>query len=176
MTPHPRIRKTIKWGGAVVTLLLVAAWIGSAWWSGICRIGELRGCSCVKGRLYFWKDAATANHRFMSDEALSARLQGRELVAPTAPHASLFACSIDQGGGSLDCTFDVRGDSTEYQIAVPLYALAAASLTLTLAAWRLDTLARRRANVNLCPHCNYDRTGLAGGAACPECGAAPAKS
>ena len=31
MKPHPRIRKTIKWGGAVVTVLLVVAWIGSGW-------------------------------------------------------------------------------------------------------------------------------------------------
>src|SRR4051812_37657088 len=33
MKPHPRIRKTIKWGGAVLTVLLVALWIGSGWWS-----------------------------------------------------------------------------------------------------------------------------------------------
>jgi hypothetical protein len=30
MKPHPRIRKTIKWGGAAVTLLLVVVWIASA--------------------------------------------------------------------------------------------------------------------------------------------------
>ena len=29
MKPHPRIRKTIKWGGAAVTLLLVVVWIDS---------------------------------------------------------------------------------------------------------------------------------------------------
>jgi hypothetical protein len=33
MRPHPRIRKTIKWGGATVTLLLVVLWIGSNWWA-----------------------------------------------------------------------------------------------------------------------------------------------
>ena len=32
MKPHPRIRKTIKWGGAVVTVLLVVVWIASGWW------------------------------------------------------------------------------------------------------------------------------------------------
>src|SRR5581483_8527771 len=31
MKPRPRIRKTIKWGGAAVTVLLVVVWIGSAW-------------------------------------------------------------------------------------------------------------------------------------------------
>lgn len=30
MKPHPRIRKTIKWGGAAVTVLLVVVWI----WDG----------------------------------------------------------------------------------------------------------------------------------------------
>jgi hypothetical protein len=30
--PHPRIRKTIKWGGAAVTVLLAVVWIGSALW------------------------------------------------------------------------------------------------------------------------------------------------
>jgi hypothetical protein len=38
MRPHPRVRKTIKWSGAAVTLLLAVAWIGSAWaylnWGG----------------------------------------------------------------------------------------------------------------------------------------------
>ncbi len=32
MKPHPRIRKTIKWGGAVVTVVLVVVWVLSQWW------------------------------------------------------------------------------------------------------------------------------------------------
>src|SRR5437762_2158764 len=32
MKPYPRIRKTVKWGGAAVTVLLLVVWIGSAWW------------------------------------------------------------------------------------------------------------------------------------------------
>src|SRR6185295_4090222 len=31
--PYPRIRKTVKWGGAIVTVLLVALWLGSGWWT-----------------------------------------------------------------------------------------------------------------------------------------------
>ena len=31
MKPHPKLRKTIKWGGAVVTVLLVVVWVGSGW-------------------------------------------------------------------------------------------------------------------------------------------------
>ena len=29
MKPHARIRKTVKWGGAAMTVLLVVVWIGS---------------------------------------------------------------------------------------------------------------------------------------------------
>ena len=31
MKPHPRIRKTVKWGGAAVTVLLGVVWIASLW-------------------------------------------------------------------------------------------------------------------------------------------------
>ena len=30
--PHPRIRKMVKWGGAVASVLLMGAWVGSVWW------------------------------------------------------------------------------------------------------------------------------------------------
>ena len=56
---------------------------------------------------------------------------------------------------------------------MPLWVPA---LLLAIAVWRLDTLARLRAKLNLCPKCNYDRAGLAVGAACPECGLKPAES
>jgi len=46
------------------------------------------------------------------------------------------------------------------------------SAAITAVAWRLDTLARRRADRTHCPRCRYDRSGLAAGAVCPECGTA----
>jgi rubrerythrin len=55
-----------------------------------------------------------------------------------------------------------------------LWPLVLAALALTLYAWHLDTLARRRARLNFCPKCNYDRTGLPKDAVCPECGAVAA--
>jgi hypothetical protein len=56
-------------------------------------------------------------------------------------------------------------------LLIPLWWLIVPPLFMTAAAWRLDLLAGRRARLNLCPTCHYDRTGLAPGAACPECGA-----
>ncbi len=53
---------------------------------------------------------------------------------------------------------------------IPIWIVIAPCLLLTVILWRLDTLPLRRAKLNLCPHCNYDRTGLALDAKCPECG------
>ena len=55
---------------------------------------------------------------------------------------------------------------------VPLWAPFLLSAAVTATAWRLDTLARRRARVGLCPKCGYNRIGLPPQAVCPECGAA----
>ena len=54
-----------------------------------------------------------------------------------------------------------------------LWPIALCALGVTAFARYLDTLARRRARIGFCPKCNYDRTGLAAGAVCPECGSAP---
>jgi hypothetical protein len=37
MKPHPRIRKTIKWGGAAVTVLLAVVWLHYAIFGGASR-------------------------------------------------------------------------------------------------------------------------------------------
>ena len=66
---------------------------------------------------------------------------------------------------------DVRGLFTAR--SVPLWIPIVLVACATLAAWRLDSLARRRANPGVCPKCNYDRTGLAPTAVCPECGTKP---
>jgi hypothetical protein len=65
----------------------------------------------------------------------------------------------------------VTGPLTHWEI--PLWwPLIVACLAATVGAWRLDSLARRRARLNCCPKCNYNRAGLAPGAVCPECGSA----
>ena len=60
-----------------------------------------------------------------------------------------------------------------WQVGIPLWTFAVVALAITALAWRLDTLARRRARVGYCPQCSYDRTGLAVAAVCPECGRPP---
>ena len=57
-----------------------------------------------------------------------------------------------------------------WEVVFPLWVLLIALFSLAVTAWHLDALARRRARLNLCPKCNYDRTGLRAEAICPECG------
>ncbi len=58
-------------------------------------------------------------------------------------------------------------------ISIPTWFLVICSAAIATNAWRLDTLARRRAQMNLCTKCRYNRIGLGVNAKCPECGAAP---
>jgi hypothetical protein len=155
MKPHPRIRKTIKWGGAAVTVLLVVVWVGSIWWDvAWCskRIGFVDVGAGGIGFLYHQpskSDSSIAGWRF-DDVADDASM--RWWFNVTAVNSWATWCSITI---PLWCPFGI--------IAV------ACGL-----AWRLDTLARRRAKLNPCAKCGYDLTGLLKDAKCPECGATPA--
>ena len=150
MKPHPKIRKTIKWTGAAVTVLLVVAWIAGgrvgAYW--MChngaRIGFLRGALLVD-----WFPSGL-------------RVSGRGLEKGF----SLFSEPELQSQGWMSVHDRGMGPT----ILVPLWMLAVFALIPTWFAWRRDALANRRVRLNLCPKCNYDRTGLAAGAVCPECG------
>ena len=150
MKPHPRIRKTVKWGGAVVTVLLVVVWIGSGWLCGFVAPSSRALTGVDRGRLGLaWFDASSEYPVNLAEanrfsHGLSIRLGW---YSERLPDATLTW--------------------------IPLWPLLLIAMLSTLTAWRLDTLARRRARLNLCPKCDYDRTGLAAGAVCPECGVAP---
>ncbi len=154
MKPHPKLRKTIKWAGAAVTMLLVVAWIGSGWWIlGIIKPKPSRLSLGIVGGVVV----------VMSDD-----------VNPIAQWG--FYCHRQsniiywpwRGVGGLDSSF-----ATQWALTIPLWIPSIATFVATCTAWRLDALARRRARLNFCPKCTYDRTGLAPTAVCPECGATP---
>jgi hypothetical protein len=65
-------------------------------------------------------------------------------------------------------------DNIFRELDIPTWTLVALAAATATGAWRLDTLARRRARAGLCPACNYDRRGIPAASVCPECGAAPA--
>jgi hypothetical protein len=157
MKPHPRIRKTIKWGGAAVTVLLVVVWVGSARMFAVSPKRGLWFVSGGHGCVYLCRADQPAS---IWDE-----------------HTSYWLWH-EPGKFSWGFCF-LRPYHSELVMGMPLWAPGSISLCLTAFAWRLDSLAERSAARNHCPRCGYDRTGLAqgsgvSGAKCPECGAAPA--
>jgi hypothetical protein len=143
---HPILRTTVKWGGAGVTVILLGLWIASGFGLG-CIVpifpGEA-GLWC--GRVF------VATRR----DALS-----QFIYWPTFK-AGHFA----MGWG---CAF-MFGSAKGTAVFVPLWAPACASFIACAAAWRRDARARRRARINHCPRCGYDRAGIGAAARCPECG------
>ena len=146
MKPHPRIRKTVKWGGAAVTVLLVVVWIGSGWRSAAFRLPG------------GWSVAVWAG-----------RLRVLQVTNNPRPAALLFILSPVEHF-QLRWEFFCSSLSNGWALIVPIWMIVPVTSVSTITSWRLDTLARRRARLNLCPKCNYDRAGLVPNAVCPECG------
>ena len=63
--------------------------------------------------------------------------------------------------------------SPETTTCIPLWILVVLSAVPTALLWRRDHILTKRARAGRCPKCNYDLSGLAAGAACPECGPKP---
>jgi hypothetical protein len=172
MKPHPRIRKTAKWGGAIATVLLVV-WIGSGW-----------------GAVSCWAPYSGLSSR-VGDGGFEVSWGDGLQLPPDQPVGGAFGEGWQIGTTYTVCERFPRGDfptawwwwgdlssnaPAVCVVAVPLWVPASLALAITALAWRLDALARRRAMINLCATCRYDRTGLAAGVACPECGSPPAPS
>ena len=138
----------VKWGGAVVSVVLLVVWVGSGWWylgrMSSARVYFVASCGQLRICSYVYSD-------FRSPSL------GTNVGRTKMPFGWWFRYQQDASGQYL---------------YIPLWFLAVVSGSVTTNAWRLDTLARRRVRAGLCPKCNYDRTGLAPGAVCPECGAA----
>jgi hypothetical protein len=151
------MRKTIKWTGAAVTVLLVVVWIGSGWcwWRGVRRSNF--DLSAGHGSITLW---------YRDPER--GPLGSASGLLPGPGYRNFYWTPF-----RLDLGF-TRQDLFGWRVNLPIWPLASAASLIAITAWRLDTLARRRARLNLCPKCNYDRTGLTGGpcAICPECGTA----
>lgn len=160
MKPHPRIRKTIKWGGAAVTVLLVAASIGSGWYE-MCFMG--------KGWWVFVGSGRIGYHRTSDSWVAAPSVASLDYPFPTNEGLTLSRLAYPR----FYWQTNVGSGIAARWVAVPMWPLCLLALGAAGFAWRLDTLARRRTRLNLCPKCTYDRTGLAANARCPECGTLP---
>jgi hypothetical protein len=159
MKPHPRIRKTIKWGGAVVTFLLAVVWIGSGWWCVIWGDGKGGTISVRAGGLAIW------NVEDIDGDPWDGWYLLRDLP-PLQRSRFQWKFEMTPGGASW---------GLPRALVIPLWAPTLVVFIPTVIAWRLDALARRRERVRLrlCLKCNYDRSGIAADAKCPECGSVP---
>ncbi len=140
------VRKTVKWGGAGLTVLLVGAWIGSGWWSVTVY---------VPGRCF----AGSKPGQFL--------ILNPGVMKGTSSHLWFQSCNSPWQWG-----FAYTWNRSP-EIIIPIWFPALLSLLATAAAWRADAKYLRRAREGACPACGYDRAGLAAGAACPECGKQP---
>ncbi|QQS10249.1 MAG: hypothetical protein IPK69_06415 [Phycisphaerales bacterium] len=149
MRPHPRLRKTMKWGGAAVGVLMLAAWAASErWYLHHYAWPWLYGAQ--RGGAYLVHDRG-AMYR-MPPGVYTGR------VDPTVPKVWWANASISGG---------------RTYVGIPFWLPAVVAGLCGAIAWRLDVIARRRARAGACPRCLYSRAGLAANAPCPECGAAP---
>lgn len=152
MSPHPLptiISKTMKWGGAAVTVLLLAAWIISGFASWDVVLGDMTARIGIgSGQISI--DYSPYDNDFGMDWRGFHAFEHFWFIPPWVQ----------------------RHDSgVQWGAFLPLWAMFAASLLATLAAWRQDAIARR-VRMGQCLKCGYDRAGLAPGGVCPECGAA----
>ncbi|MFN0010903.1 MAG: hypothetical protein ACKVS8_04580 [Phycisphaerales bacterium] len=155
MKPHPRIRKAVKWGGLVATLLLTVAWIGSGW-------------QHLSWHSQFDHPMTYVGHQVIvsldgGQMAVYERLSPSGAVSYLGGHWARFT-------GPFNWWFGTVYTSRRYGLAIPIWLLVLPVLIPTALAWRLDHVARRRARIGACPTCGYDRRGIAATVACPECG------
>ena len=157
MKPHPKLRKTIKWGGAAVTVLLVVVWVGSGWYCASYARSDW-GWRVESGRIS-WEQGV-----FVYQMPLRWGRTRQYGTGKPLPFALRWTVARVRN--------DFR-DSFYYEVTdVPLWMPGVLFGLISGTAWRLDALARRRERVGRCPKCHYDRAGLPAGAVCPECGVA----
>lgn len=151
--PHPRIRKIVKWGGAIIavvlTITIVASWRVTFSRSSNAKLST-SGVVIERGVLKIyrvnWADLPNDGTSPMGDDGL------------ILPDGRRLPWSLKYGSTGRA--------SFEHRLWIP----AVVAALLSGFAWHLDTLATRRAREGKCPKCSYDRTGLAAAAPCPECG------
>ncbi len=138
----------MKWGGAVVSVLLVVVWIGSGW---ICleRRGVPDSYALEAGSFHYdtWNQVGREWGIFTD---------GWEICRRTTPFRWWYRWESPRGTIFRD---------------IPIWPVAMSSLIAAIAAWRLEVLAHKRSSTT-CSKCSYSRTGLPRATVCPECGAA----
>jgi len=155
MHSRPIIRKTSKWGGTFAAILILAAWIGSAW-RHVDYIAPTGHYVAVgMGRIAFgWIDPMTGIRRGFR-------------VFEWRNKQPFFASR------TFDWSFDQWSLPMEWGVQVPGWVPVLIVTCIAGSGWYYAAAARRRAGVGLCAKCGYSLAGLPPGGPCPECGVTP---
>lgn len=146
-----RLRSVSKWGGAVVTVLVLLIWIGSAGREWEVLSCPPYGASVMSGRLYVFKNDRDARMSSFIRKWFPNRLRDTRFRLWFEVHNETM----------------VNGP-TDAGIWIPIWSLSMISGAAALLVWKRD---RRRHAPGLCVNCGYDLRG-ADRPVCPECGAA----
>lgn len=152
MRPHPKIRKAAKRGTTAFLIVVCMAWAASAWVALCWGKGSGASVAVDVGSVWVWPPEARGGGRL--------------------PHGWM----VFTHPAGLNWGYGWRLAASRWVWRFPLWMIAALTGCLTVVIWGLDAAKARRALIGLCPMCSYDRTGLAPGAVCPECGTLPALS
>lgn len=167
MKPHPRIRKTVKWGGAAISVLLCAVWVGTAWWS-VLWIGGGLGLEAGAGAIIvIWPRAEV----WVIDAPRESFGPYRLIWGPRSD----FPLPPDAWHWLPDWDAEPMPGSFEGRVgrcwcALPLWMLMIVFAACSAGAFARDAAIARRVRQLRCVKCKYDLTGLAAAAVCPECG------
>lgn len=168
MRPRRRIHKVARWGGLIAAGLVAAIWLGSARW---CAgwVTYPAGVQNPAIRLYIERGLLGVG--VWNQERLDTGLWFRRYPSDVV---------VNLPDGLVQARHDHRLRWNFKWVAIirimwiPLWAPFSLLVVLAALAWRPDIVAARRRGRGHCRTCNYDRSGLAPSAPCPECGQVPA--
>ena len=142
------IRKSAKWGGATVAILLAALWVGSAWWGGEYRPTQYSVHLAMGQVSVAWY-------------AFPGQGQGR-IWGPATGRP------VPVGVRWWFAHGDVPRAMAYWSMPIWMPTLIVAGLAAW--AWQRDFVATNCDGTARCTKCGYSLAGLPPRTACPECG------
>lgn len=165
-------RKSCKWGGAVVTVLLIVVWIGSPWYQA--HVGWFKTKSYISATVYIGTFFV-----YWDEHPAAPPFTIWYLERATGRQWERWLSLRGQWGVGRDQVAKAATDVTLSTVAFPIWLPLVVVLVGTCLVWRADIRAMRRAREGLCAACGYDLVGVVGvvgvagtAAVCPECGKA----
>ena len=138
--------KTGKWGGLVLTALLLLVWNWSAW------------------HYIVWY---SSNNGVVEVDSARLLVHSPPVGLPWGPFAGVEKAWKPF---SLEWGFEWSSSARGISFTVPLWFPFLLTLLATALAWWADLKYARCALAGNCPKCGYGRAGLPAAGLCPECG------